>query len=200
MVFINPLANKQADKLDGMDNALLQPGRIDKKVEFGYVNEDRARILFNQFFPDSTPDIAPPRYDAYSGDVKYAPQTDLAAQFASQIPAAEFALADVRNYLVAQRAAATEPMAVVAGVSKWVETQRAERVSAKEKEARMLEELERKKEKHRQPSPMPRGRMRSRWSSPSPLPSMIPSEVVPTLAPEAVEAGNLGEVAEAEED
>lgn len=129
------------ETIGGLDDALLQPGRIDKTVEFGYVNQDRAHSLFRQVFPDSTTVIAPQRYNAFLDDVKCAPYTDLATQFANQIPADEFALAEVRNYLIAQCGKAVGPAAVVAGVPRWVEAQRAVQMRAKEKAAWMREEV-----------------------------------------------------------
>jgi len=38
--------------IDKLDAALLRPGRIDLKLELGYVNDEIARHLFDKFFPN----------------------------------------------------------------------------------------------------------------------------------------------------
>jgi hypothetical protein len=39
---------------DALDPAIFRPGRIDKDIEFGYVNEEQCKKAYKKFFPNST--------------------------------------------------------------------------------------------------------------------------------------------------
>ncbi|KAJ7142396.1 P-loop containing nucleoside triphosphate hydrolase protein [Mycena epipterygia] len=148
--------------IDRLDAALLRPGRIDCKVQYGLATTAQAHALFLRFFPaarfpdqmevelmdsdekrvpaiqlGSTPKISAPAPAAQPAiQPGSTPKiSTLAVLFAAEVPPAEFSTAELQGFLQGYK---TRPAEAAAGVKAWVAAERAER-----------RERERRREKRR---------------------------------------------------
>lgn len=90
--------------IERLDNALIRPGRVDRRVELSLANKGIICQLFRFIFKESN-----------SLDDKTVEQ--LADDFAGQVPESEFSPAEVLSLLLEHR---LSPAAAVANVETWV--------------------------------------------------------------------------------
>ncbi|KAK0367854.1 mitochondrial chaperone bcs1 [Colletotrichum limetticola] len=82
-----------------LDNALIRPGRVDKKIEFGLADAEVIRKLFCTVFEYSEKEMP----DAETRDKNNAGVRQLAVKFASVVPELQFSPADILSFLLANR-------------------------------------------------------------------------------------------------
>ncbi|KAG5717627.1 hypothetical protein E4T56_gene3769 [Termitomyces sp. T112] len=115
--------------IDRLDPALLRPGRIDTKIQYKLATKEQAYALFMRFFGPRTP-----ANGAISSSVEkpVAPAsiTDLATQFAVQVPQHEFSTAEIQGFLLSCK---KDPQCAVERAGEWIEVELGER---REKTAR----------------------------------------------------------------
>ncbi|KAJ7770303.1 P-loop containing nucleoside triphosphate hydrolase protein [Mycena maculata] len=135
--------------IDRLDAALLRPGRIDHKIEYGLATAQQAHALFLQFFPaarfpqfacaplpadwtTTTTTTAGMQHDTQKE--KPTMRIDaLAATFAAGVPPGEFSTAELQGFLQGHK---TRPAEAAHGAPSWVEVERTER---RERESRKEE-------------------------------------------------------------
>jgi mitochondrial chaperone BCS1 len=93
-----------------LDDALIRPGRVDRKIEFQLADGDIVRQLFRIVFEES---------DGNDKTVKR-----LANDFAGQVPELEFSPAEILSLLLENR---QSPESAVASVETWVARVREEK-------------------------------------------------------------------------
>ncbi|KAH8757125.1 mitochondrial chaperone BCS1, partial [Hyaloscypha finlandica] len=76
-----------------LDEALIRPGRVDKKVELGLADQNMMSDLFCLVFKPVPGDVAPP--EATQSEV---PQ--LAKEFAAKVPELKFSPAGILSFLL----------------------------------------------------------------------------------------------------
>ncbi|KAK2777402.1 mitochondrial chaperone bcs1 [Colletotrichum kahawae] len=106
--------------IEHLDDALIRPGRVDKKIEFGLADAEVIRKLFCTVFEYSEKEMP----DAETRDKKNASVQQLAVQFASVVPELQLSPADILSFLLANRGS---PSSVLADAEGWlVKIRRAE--------------------------------------------------------------------------
>ena len=83
---------------DGLDSALVRPGRTDMKVEFPRARKDDGRQMFIQFYEEAGPDVA----DAFAG----------------KVPEDTFSAAEIQEYLIGMKK--KTPDAAVESFEPWI--------------------------------------------------------------------------------
>ncbi len=130
--------------LDRLDEALLRPGRIDRKIEYHLATAAQASALYLRFF---TPEIYPD-----------CPLEEWANEFGQKIPKDEFSTAELQGYLLGNK---RDPRGAV-NIEAWIENERRLRVEKEERE------IKRREKKRQQLEAQPRGYNRS-MSPPMPI-------------------------------
>ncbi|KAK1722911.1 mitochondrial chaperone bcs1 [Colletotrichum acutatum] len=95
-----------------LDDALIRPGRVDKKVEFQLADADVIRRLFCTVFEQSTEELP----DAEARDKSNEEVRRLAVEFAAAIPELELSPADILSFLLANRGSPSSALADAAGL------------------------------------------------------------------------------------
>ncbi|QKX61641.1 uncharacterized protein TRUGW13939_08793 [Talaromyces rugulosus] len=98
-----------------LDEALIRPGRVDKKILFKCADSYMAAQLFRKIFQKQ------PNEDKKLGDVGEDELERLTKAFASQIPEEEFSPATIENFLLQHK---HSPVHAVDGVQEWVVNER----------------------------------------------------------------------------
>ncbi|KAG6820454.1 hypothetical protein H0H93_000208 [Arthromyces matolae] len=140
--------------VDRLDPALLRPGRIDTKVQYKLSTKHQAHALFMRFFGPRTPvGDATPALSSPSGSVELKSPvetssttstiTDLATQFAAQIPEHEFSTAELQGFLLSCK---KKPEEAVKRVAEWVKEEQEERQEKANKESERKEAARAKKD------------------------------------------------------
>ncbi|KAI3528398.1 mitochondrial chaperone bcs1 [Colletotrichum abscissum] len=99
--------------IEHLDDALIRPGRVDKKIEFGLADAEVIQKLFCTVFEYSEKEIP----NAETRDKKNAGVQQLAVQFASVVPESQLSPADILSFLLANRGS---PSSVLADAEEWL--------------------------------------------------------------------------------
>ncbi|KAJ7747478.1 hypothetical protein B0H16DRAFT_1850644 [Mycena metata] len=108
--------------IEQLDPALIRPGRMDLKIQYGLATCEQLEQMFDCFYPF---------HEDYS-----APASALAKEFAAAIPAGRYSIAPLQGYLLSSK---NDPEGALEGIRAWMETQK--------KERRDMEELKQKRRK-----------------------------------------------------
>lgn len=121
---------------DNLDKALIRPGRIDKMILLGHINQESAKLMFLRMFATDDED------HAFGVRIDGQELQKLALQFCHDIPEEKFTPAQLQGYLLNLRGS---PEVAVAGIATWV----AEQIDLMEKEKQRQEQaaIARKKKK-----------------------------------------------------
>jgi len=112
--------------IEKLDNALLRPGRIDVRVQFGLATQAHAESLFMQIFSnaeqtlssnDEAVDSKTQQYESRS--VEMASLRRKAKAFAKKIPEKKLSPAEIQGFLINHK---KSPDDVVASIEEWVES------------------------------------------------------------------------------
>jgi len=106
-----------------LDSALIRPGRIDKIVHLGYINQKSAEQLFLRMYAPDDDEPLPYDIELTNGELQ-----KLALEFSNMMPEDTFTPAQLQGYLLNHQ---TSPIEAVAGTSLWVEEEIASRDDAK---------------------------------------------------------------------
>ncbi|KAF5521006.1 putative mitochondrial chaperone BCS1-B [Colletotrichum aenigma] len=97
--------------IEHLDDALIRPGRADKKIEFQLADADVIRKLFCTVFELSEEELS----DAETQDKSNEEVRQLAAQFVAVVPELEFSPADILSFLLANRDSPSSALADAEG-------------------------------------------------------------------------------------
>lgn len=101
--------------IEKLDEALIRPGRVDKKAEFQYADAPMTSQLFEFVFQQDAGDGGSPIDPAVC---------DLAADFVRKVPEREFSPAEILSHLLQYR---QSPTAAVEHADEWVTTMQREK-------------------------------------------------------------------------
>ncbi|KAJ5011816.1 putative mitochondrial chaperone BCS1-B [Colletotrichum sp. SAR 10_99] len=97
--------------IEHLEDALIRPGRADKKIEFQLADADVIRKLFCTVFELSEEELS----DAETQDKSNEEVRQLAAQFVAVVPELEFSPADILSFLLANRDSPSSALADAEG-------------------------------------------------------------------------------------
>lgn len=140
-----------------LDAALVRPGRVDRRVEFGLAMKEQIRELFIRMYSgtdvaafktyangvngstsngsangdvhDKVPNGKPMSAGEKGGPLSTLHLEELAAEFAAQVPDDTYTPAEIQNHLMRFK---KEPWAAVEKVDEWMEEMTAEKDKQKE--------------------------------------------------------------------
>ncbi|KAK1654592.1 P-loop containing nucleoside triphosphate hydrolase protein, partial [Colletotrichum phormii] len=99
--------------IEHLDDALIRPGRVDKKIEFGPADAEVIRKLFCTVFEYSEKEMP----DAETREKNNAGVRQLAIQFSSVVPELQLSPADILSFLLANRGS---PSSVLTAAEGWL--------------------------------------------------------------------------------
>lgn len=99
---------------DSLDPALVRPGRIDRKVLFGYASEEVIKKLFVHIFSKAPEELLAGEKAETDGEGL----AELGKEFARIVPADKLTPAEVQGFLLVHR---EDPVDAVAQATAWVE-------------------------------------------------------------------------------
>ncbi|KAJ7083920.1 P-loop containing nucleoside triphosphate hydrolase protein [Mycena crocata] len=127
--------------IEQLDPALIRPGRMDLKIQYGLATSEQLEQMFDRFYPYNEESLseAGPSIGCYFSTstglrLSASELAALAKQFAAAIPASKYSIAQLQGYLLSSK---NDPEGAVAGISAWIEAQ--------EKERREMDELKQKR-------------------------------------------------------
>ncbi|KAJ7484956.1 P-loop containing nucleoside triphosphate hydrolase protein [Mycena galericulata] len=126
--------------IEQLDPALIRPGRMDLKIQYGLATSEQLEQMFDRFYPfDGEKDNLSAGIGCYfsnttgerlSGDELAA----LAKEFAAAIPPSRYSIAQLQGYLLSSK---NDPEGALAGIGAWI--------AAQEAEKREMDELKQKR-------------------------------------------------------
>ncbi|KAJ7118266.1 P-loop containing nucleoside triphosphate hydrolase protein [Mycena epipterygia] len=129
--------------IEQLDPALIRPGRMDLKIQYGLATSEQLEQMFDRFYPyneESLPELGPSIGCYFSSTTNArlgaAELAGLAREFAAAIPANRYSIAQLQGYLLSSK---NDPQGALAGIGGWIERQEAER--------REMDELKKKRRK-----------------------------------------------------
>ncbi|KAK6966527.1 p-loop containing nucleoside triphosphate hydrolase protein [Favolaschia claudopus] len=129
--------------IEQLDPALIRPGRMDVKVQYGLATTEQLEQMFDRFYPydpelpSSSKNTIGCYFSKTTGERISAERLSaLAKSFADAIPASRYSIAQLQGYLLTSK---NDPEGAVEGIGGWIEKQ--------EKEKREIEELKMKRRK-----------------------------------------------------
>ncbi|KAJ7351438.1 P-loop containing nucleoside triphosphate hydrolase protein [Mycena albidolilacea] len=129
--------------IEQLDPALIRPGRMDLKIQYGLATNEQLEQMFDRFYPyseDILSELGPSIGCYFSQTTGKRLSSDalagLAKEFAAAIPAARYSIAQLQGYLLNNK---NDPEAAVQGIGAWI--------VAQEKEKREIDELKQKRRK-----------------------------------------------------
>jgi hypothetical protein len=102
---------------DSLDPALVRPGRIDRKVLFGYCSKEVLEKLFKHIFEKAPEELTEvDTVDAGGQAAAHRDISKMAETFAKQVPADKLTPAEVQGFLLVHR---DDPEAAVNEIAEW---------------------------------------------------------------------------------
>ncbi|KAJ7721840.1 P-loop containing nucleoside triphosphate hydrolase protein [Mycena maculata] len=134
---------RQTNHIEQLDPALIRPGRMDLKIQYGLATAEQLEQMFDRFYPYDQESLAEfgPSIGCYfsqtTGErLSSAGLAGLAKEFTEAIPPARYSIAQLQGYLLSRK---NDPEGAVAGIGVWIAEQ--------EKEKREMDELKQKRRK-----------------------------------------------------
>ncbi|KAJ7075288.1 P-loop containing nucleoside triphosphate hydrolase protein [Mycena belliarum] len=116
--------------IEQLDPALIRPGRMDLKIQYGLATSEQLEQMFARFYPyddaadaEHGPSIGC-YFSASGARLSAVELAALARAFAAAIPPARYSIAQLQGYLLSRK---NEPEGALAGVAAWVVAQEEER-------------------------------------------------------------------------
>ncbi|KAJ7199026.1 P-loop containing nucleoside triphosphate hydrolase protein [Mycena pura] len=142
--------------IEQLDPALIRPGRMDLKIQYGLATTEQLEQMFDRFYPYN-PDLADDAGQAigcyYSSTSPARERLSasvlavLAREFAMAVPANRFSIAQLQGYLLTWK---NDPQAALAGIGAWIERQQKEKQEIDEMKRRRRAEAARRRAAERE--------------------------------------------------